>query len=296
MSHYLVYSEENVPEEGVLGLEQHNERRPGDSILEADPERTCLNFHLKEPGCGYREFLKARRKENSVQTGDPGKKETVLMSSVIRATEDFFPEGRGERMDLFFRETLSCLEEELGGENIVSAVVHMDEELPHMHLVFTGPKHSGHQKKKDSKRMRNQLYCRLHPLFPELEPGEKEWAGKHPTDEKVAEYKIRTFQEEVFRPVMDRIEKIGDPEKERTEEAFEQQKREALETLFSMYQLLRPHEESANRVAEEYLEKSDREPDVAKRQERTGKEKTEQPGEETPDNEFLRLLSDIPER
>ncbi len=55
---------------------------------------------------------------------------------MITASPESFQEKNPKQVRAFFREALAFLSARQNPETIVSAVVHMDEKTPHMHLTF----------------------------------------------------------------------------------------------------------------------------------------------------------------
>lgn len=109
----------------------HCNRKQDDGIHRSneciDNERTYLNYHFKEGGMGqYRERL------NNLYY--PEKKDDVItLASCVITLPKNVREGDDKK---FFESCYEFLCEDFGYENIVNAVVHMDETTPHMHVGF----------------------------------------------------------------------------------------------------------------------------------------------------------------
>ena len=58
------------------------------------------------------------------------------MDTLITASPEFFKKKSPQEIQEFFQRAADFLIRRVGQENIVSAVVHMDEKTPHLHLVF----------------------------------------------------------------------------------------------------------------------------------------------------------------
>ena len=58
------------------------------------------------------------------------------MDTLITASPEFFKKKSPKEIQDFFQRAADFLIGRVGKENIVSAVVHMDEKTPHLHLVF----------------------------------------------------------------------------------------------------------------------------------------------------------------
>lgn len=58
------------------------------------------------------------------------------MDTLITASPEFFKGKTPKEVQAFFQRAADFLIQRVGRENIVSAVVHMDEKTPHLHLTF----------------------------------------------------------------------------------------------------------------------------------------------------------------
>lgn len=59
-----------------------------------------------------------------------------FIDAIITASPEYFAALPPEKARRYFERALEFLQEEVGAKNIFSAVVHMDEHNPHMHLCF----------------------------------------------------------------------------------------------------------------------------------------------------------------
>lgn len=59
-----------------------------------------------------------------------------VVEALITATPDFFKGKKKSEIKEFFQEALEFMKQNQTPETIISAVVHMDEKTPHMHLCF----------------------------------------------------------------------------------------------------------------------------------------------------------------
>ena len=64
------------------------------------------------------------------------KDSTRFADTLITASPEFFKKKSPKEIQAFFQRAADFLIGRVGKENIVSAVVHMDEKTPHLHLVF----------------------------------------------------------------------------------------------------------------------------------------------------------------
>lgn len=119
----------------IYPVEKENER---DENYEAnnpqiDSEITRYNYHTLDRNCPYTKFINQRIDELNLPTKP--RKDAVLMASfVIGSDGEFFKGLMPWEQERFFKECTKYFADKYGEENIISAVVHVDETTPHMHL------------------------------------------------------------------------------------------------------------------------------------------------------------------
>ena len=119
----------------VTQINNHHERlkEKYKSNEDIDPERTHLNYHLVEPEGKYRQKVLDRIEE----VGAKKRKDSVVLQDVlITASPDWIDAKSYEEQVEYFDHAFDFIANRYGRDNILSAVVHMDEAHPHMHLVF----------------------------------------------------------------------------------------------------------------------------------------------------------------
>ena len=119
----------------ITNIEAHNERRKEKyaSNPDIDLTRSKHNFHLIEPPQRYR----AEAERQISVAGCRTRKDSVRLVEVLfTATPEFFQGKKLPEIRQYFEEALRFLEQYQAKETIISAVVHMDEKTPHMHLSF----------------------------------------------------------------------------------------------------------------------------------------------------------------
>ena len=119
----------------ITNIEAHNERRKEKyaSNPDIDLSRSKHNFHLIEPPQRYR----AEAERQISAAGCRTRKDSVRLVEVLfTATPEFFQGKKLPEIRQYFEEALHFLEQYQAKETIISAVVHMDENTPHMHLSF----------------------------------------------------------------------------------------------------------------------------------------------------------------
>ena len=96
-----------------------------------DSTRTRNNIHFVKREQTYIGYINERIKELGCRT----KKDTVLMCSMlVGASPEFFKGMLPEHIREYYAMCYRFFAERYGEKNIISAVVHMDETTPHMHL------------------------------------------------------------------------------------------------------------------------------------------------------------------
>lgn len=125
---------EKYHKQGVAPIEKENER---DENYEAsnpqiDSERTRNNYRFTPYfGKTYTEFIDGRIKE----LGLSPRKDAVVMNSFVFGSDKTFFDGLAKVEQYnFFSDCYKFFAERYGEENIIAAVVHLDETTPHMHL------------------------------------------------------------------------------------------------------------------------------------------------------------------
>ena len=119
----------------ISGIEAHNERTKEKyaSNPDIDPSRTHLNFHLIKPERKYR----AESERQIAEAGCRTRSDSVrVVEDLITATPEFFKGKKRSELKEFFNEALEFIKQNQAPETIISAVVHLDEKSPHMHLCF----------------------------------------------------------------------------------------------------------------------------------------------------------------
>ena len=119
----------------ISGIEAHNERTKEKyaSNPDIDPSRTHLNFHLIKPERKYRAESEKQIKEAGCRTRSDSVR---VVEALVTATPEFFKGKKRSEMKAYFEEAVDFIKQHQSPETIISAVVHLDEKNPHMHLCF----------------------------------------------------------------------------------------------------------------------------------------------------------------
>ena len=120
----------------IVGIERENERDENYKSTrnpQIDKSRTHLNYHTLPYEKKYLSFIDERIKELAPKRKI--KDDAVLITSFILGSDkEFFDGISPEAQKQFFADCTDFFSERYGKENVVSAVVHLDESTPHLHF------------------------------------------------------------------------------------------------------------------------------------------------------------------
>ena len=120
----------------IVGIERENERDENYKSTrnpQIDKSRTHLNYHTLPHEKKYLAFIDKRIKELAPKRKI--KDDAVLITSFILGSDkEFFAGITPETQKQFFDDCTEFFAERYGKENVVSAVVHLDESTPHLHF------------------------------------------------------------------------------------------------------------------------------------------------------------------
>lgn len=162
----------------IGNIEAHNERTKEKyaSNPDVDTSRSKLNYHLIEPDGKYRAEAEKQIAAANCRT----RKDSVrVVETLITASPEFFKSKKKSEVRGFFEEAVRFLEKHQSKDTIISAVVHMDEKTPHMHLSFVPLTEDKRLSAKDIVGNRKKLvwwqdefWKHMVKKYPELERGE----------------------------------------------------------------------------------------------------------------------------
>ena len=159
-------------------IESHNERTKEKyaSNPDVDTARSHLNFHLVTPQCKYR----AEAEKQIAEAGCRTRSDSVrVVEALMTASPEFFKGKKKGEIKAYFQEALDFIREHQDPKTIISAVVHMDEKTPHMHLCFvplTADKRLSAKEivgnKKKLTQWQDRFWEHMVKKYPDLERGE----------------------------------------------------------------------------------------------------------------------------
>lgn len=132
---YLVLHMDKFKKEAVRGIQSHNNReRESHSNPDIDYERSAGNYDLHEQTVSYSEAIQ-NRIDDLLQVKAVRKDAVHMCGLIVSSDSAFFEKLSPEEAKRFFEESKAFLTEFVGKENVISAMVHMDEKTPHMHFL-----------------------------------------------------------------------------------------------------------------------------------------------------------------
>ena len=145
---YAIIRNTKYKRDNLKGIFRHNERRnknySNDNI---DKEKSYLNYSLKNPKYSYeKEFDRIREKYNL--KGQIKTVSNIACEYIITSDKEFFERIGESETKRYFETAYKFVSEykNLGEQYILSAKVHMDEQSPHLHLVFLPVVHTQDKK------------------------------------------------------------------------------------------------------------------------------------------------------
>ena len=168
-------------------LEAHHERQKEKyaSNPDVDTSRSKYNFHIIRPTRYYRLEVDRRIKAAGCKTR---RDSTRFVDTLITASPEFFKGKRIDEINTFFKTAVDFIADKIGNNNIFSAMVHMDEKTPHLHLCFTPITEDNRLSAKDIlgnrarlSKWQDEFYAHMVKAYPDLERGElsRETGRKH---------------------------------------------------------------------------------------------------------------------
>ena len=159
-------------------IEAHNERTKETyaSNPDVDLSRSKNNIHLVTPQRKYR----AEAERQIAKAGCRTRSDSVrVVEALVTASPEFFEGKKKSEVKAFFQEALDFITARQSKETIISAVIHMDEKTPHMHLSFVPLTADGRLSAKDiignKKKLtwwQDEFWKHMVKKYPTLERGE----------------------------------------------------------------------------------------------------------------------------
>ena len=162
----------------ISPIEAHNERTKEQyaSNPDIDTDRSRYNLHLVQPQGKYREeadrmiaAAHCRVRKDSVR----------VVEALVTASPEFFKDKTDREIKAYFEYALEFLKGKQNTQTFISAVVHMDEKTPHLHLCFVPLTADGRLSakeiignRKNLVKWQDEFWQHMVKQYPELERGE----------------------------------------------------------------------------------------------------------------------------
>ena len=135
---YAIVRNEKLTRAEINGKGTHNDRKAKNhSNKDIDTTRTHLNYYIKKNEFTYTKEFDKYMKKNNLQ-GHLRSNSIIMCQMIFTSDQTFFDKIGEKETKRYFDECYKfiCNYKNLGEKNIISAVVHLDEGAPHMHLMF----------------------------------------------------------------------------------------------------------------------------------------------------------------
>ena len=141
---YAIVRNEKLTRAEVNGKGTHNDRKAKNHTnKDIDTTKTHLNYYIKKNELTYTKEFDKYLKENNVQ-GHLRSNSIIMCQMIFTSDQAFFDKIGEKETKRYFDECYKfiCNYKNLGERNIISAVVHLDEGAPHLHLMFVPVVHT----------------------------------------------------------------------------------------------------------------------------------------------------------
>lgn len=132
----LVLHMSKFKKDAIRGIQSHNRReRESHSNPDIDYSRSTGNYDLCDnTSSNYAEAIQ-NRIDDLLMVKAVRKDAVHMCGLIVSSDKSFFTRMGKEETRRFFEEAAAYLTDFVGRENVISAMVHMDEKTPHMHFL-----------------------------------------------------------------------------------------------------------------------------------------------------------------
>ena len=141
---YAIVRNEKLTRAEVNGKGTHNDRKAKNHTnKDINPTKTHLNYYIKKNELTYTKEFDKYLKENNLK-GHLRSNSIIMCQMIFTSDQAFFDKIGEKETKRYFDECYKfiCSYKNLGEKNIISAVVHLDKGVPHMHLMFVPVVHT----------------------------------------------------------------------------------------------------------------------------------------------------------
>lgn len=151
---FLVLHMDKFKKEAVRGIQSHNTReRASHSNPDIDYSRSPGNYEMLDGAAPDYARAVQNRIDDLLLTRAVRRDAVQMCGLIVSSDRGFFRKLGPEETRRFFEESKAFLTEFVGKENVISAMVHMDEKTPHMHFLHVPVT-------KDGRLNANSIYTR----------------------------------------------------------------------------------------------------------------------------------------
>ena len=178
---YAIIRNAKYKRENLKGIYRHNERRnknySNDNI---DKEKSYLNYSLKSPKYRYDKEFDIMKEKYDLK-GQIKTVSNIACEYIITSDKQFFEEIGEEETKRYFETAYQFVAEykNLGEQYIMSAKVHMDEETPHMHLIFLPVVHTQDKKGNNIDKLACSEFCKEKDSYRRLQDAFYQYMTSH---------------------------------------------------------------------------------------------------------------------
>ena len=132
----LVLHMSKFKKDAIRGIQSHNRReRESHSNPDIDYSRSVGNYDLHESASDNYAQAIQNRIDDLLMVKAVRKDAVHMCGLIVSSDKSFFTRMGKEETRRFFAEAAAYLTDFVGKENVISAMVHMDEKTPHMHFL-----------------------------------------------------------------------------------------------------------------------------------------------------------------
>ena len=133
---YLVLHMDKFKKNAIRGIQSHNRReRESHSNPDIDYSRSVGNYDLHESASDNYAQAIQNRLDDLLMVKAVRKDAVHMCGLIVSSDKEFFDKLNANEARRFFEEAAAYLTDFVGRENVISAMVHMDEKTPHMHFL-----------------------------------------------------------------------------------------------------------------------------------------------------------------
>jgi len=206
---YGIIRVEGIKKTGVAGIQIHDTREKGVSHSNPDIkfEQSHLNYDLHENQTNFAEAINTRISELDLKRA-VRKDANIMAQLFISASPDWMRNRTFDQQKQFFQDVYDWTCNRYGKENIVSAIVHMDEATPHLHINFVPITPDGRvsfealfneRKRRDLSKLQDDFYEHNQSKGYDLERGERQTDSSKREHLSVIDFKIQEDEKKLQR-------------------------------------------------------------------------------------------------